>query len=172
MVPDFLPVVFSRIDWQPFLAGCEKAIGRNVAASLDEKHIAPVGAAAFIPVEAEFKKPGTDALRAMRAGYGRHVYLGFLIVCDQETFRDLPLEMVSSTYTEGLGCVAVLASGSIQQWSLFMRASLSELMLKHTRVLAMKLMLWFERNDYGEVFGNYDRRSLSDGTYVLEQKRQ
>lgn len=172
MIPDFIPISSTKVDWDAFLTGCEKALGRNVAASLDAKSLPASGAPSFIPACREFKKPGSDAIKAFResSGISHHVSVGFLVVCDSDTHKDLPTGHVSITSTEGVGCIATIMTGSIYNWYFFLLSALSETCSKNTRIFGMKLMLWFDRNNYGEAWGNYKRTRIDDGTYILEAK--
>jgi len=171
MIPEFMPIISTKIDWDNFLVGAEKALGRSCSASLDAKNLSPVGQAAFIPVTKEFRKPGTDALKAFRDySNGLHVYVGFLVVCDKETLGDLPTKHIEVTITQGLECQSIIASGSMYQWYFFLLACLSESAIKNTRILGMKLMLWFERNSLGECWVMFKKEWLDDETYILVAK--
>lgn len=171
MVPDFVPIIDSRVDWLNFLTCADKALGRSVSASLDAKNLQPIGLPPFISATKEFKKPGSDAIKAFRECLnGQHVYIGFLIVCDKETLRDLPTKHIDVTITDGLDCSVIIASGSMYSWYFFLLSCLAEHTIKNTRILAVKLMLYLDRNDLGECFANFNRIPLDDGTYILEIK--
>jgi hypothetical protein len=171
MTPDFIPIISTKIDWDHFLLGTEKALGRNVSASLDAKNLSPVGSAPFIAAVCEFKNKNSDAIKAFRQyTNGQHTYVGFLIVCDAETFVELPTKHIDFTWTAGLGCTTIIATGSMYQWYFFLLACLTEHVSYNTRVLGMKLMLWFEQNDFGECWGNFRKEPLLDKTYVLVAK--
>lgn len=171
MVPDILPIVTTKVDWTNFLLGCEKALGRNVAASLDAKNMPASGAAAFSCGVKEFKQQNSDAVKAFREySNNQHTYVGFLIVCDKQVLHEIPTKSIDYTYTEGLDCVVLITTGSLYQWYFFILGLLVDHQSVNTRFLGMKLLLWFERNDFGEVWANFRKESLLDKTYILVPK--
>lgn len=172
MIPDFIPIISTKVDWEKFLAGCSQALNRSVSASLDAKGLGVVGQAAFIPAVKEFKKPNSDAIKSFRESSDvlRHTYLGFLLVCDVSTYKDLPLDHINISLTNEMDYYVIIATSSMYGWFYFVLSSLAEHTTKNTRLLAMKLLLYFEMNDLGEVWGNYSKESLNDGTYILRSK--
>jgi hypothetical protein len=168
--PDFIPIISSQVSWADFLKSAQLALRRSVSASLDAKGLPAAGLAPFIGAVAEFAKIKSDPIEALRSDELalRHAHLGFLISLDRTLFIYMASRNLTVSAAPQMDFAVV--SGTLAQWQSAVTCLCKRYVPRELRLLMCKLIMWFERNDLGEMFGHYAKQPLNDGTFSLEQK--
>ena len=157
---DIISVFQTIVDWNVLLPAAHKVAGRSISASLDRKGYPCDGAAGLVACAAEFAKKGSDPIDVLRNDQQslKHAHFGFLAWIERDLLYPITcLGITASAAPEG----GAVLSGSLFTW----REAVREMLRFHSDVrlkqLGCKLLIWFERADLGEVWGNYQK--VADG---------
>ncbi len=169
----FIPIAVTVVAWDTLLVMAEKALTRSVSSSLDAKNMPTFGASPFIGAVAEFAKEGSDPVAAMRGDRLalRHLHYAFLLEFPRRDFIFLSSYGLSVTPASS-GDFAIV-SAKLCEWVAFVISVLttSEAIAHPAlKLLACKLLAWFEVQDFAEAWGFYEKRYTPDGLYVLVRK--
>lgn len=172
-VVSFVPIVATVVDWDTLLTKADLALGRSVSSSLDAKNVPTFGTAPFIGAVAEFAKEGSDPVLAMRDDRLalRHLHYGFLLEFPRRDFIFLSSYGLNVTPANA-GDYAIV-SAKFNEWVAFVVTVLTtseSWTHPPLKMLACKLLAWFEVQDFVEAWGLYEKRYTADGLYVLVRK--
>lgn len=172
-VVSFIPISATVVDWDTLLTCAEKALGRSVSSSLDARNLPTFGRAPLVCAAAEFAKEGSDAIGAMRDDRLalRHLHFGFLLEFPRRDF--IFLSSYGLNITPASSGDYAIVSAQMNAWVAFVTAVLttSESWTHPAlKMLACKLLAWFEVQDFVEAWGLYEKRYTPDGLYVLVRK--
>lgn len=167
---DFVPIGHSVIDWDTLLPAAFALIGRSISVSLDKQGYPAAGEAPFIGAIAEFAKQRSLPIQAMRDErlHLRHLHYSFLVAIERDQF--FAMSSLGLSVTAAPNADAAVVSGSMREWFHAVRDALRETTDGRLRLLFGKLLLWFERQSLGEVWGNFYKNRLKDGTFILVEK--
>ncbi len=131
--------------------------------------------AGFLSLLANIFKGITDPLNGIREAGSllNHLQYTFLIVCDKQTLSDLQEEghlHITSTATNNVNYVALLASGTLTEWRLTISNLCTESSYRDLRQLLNTIVKMFDGLGLSQVFFEFKRKSMSDKTFYLENK--
>lgn len=156
---DFILIAKTQPEWDTFLPGAAAVLGRSITASLDE-HGTPdrVGLAAFGCVLSEFCHPGRRPETALREDVLvlRHIHLAFLVAASREViFKMSACGLYVTLASNG---DAAIVSGNLIDWVRTIIECLNPACEPVLKKLCCSLVVWFERNDLGDIF--YNKRKV------------
>lgn len=163
----FTCIAKTEPDWGTLLPSAQAALGRSVTASLDERRLPLAGAASFLVALAELNEPGLDALVALRSKplMRKHVNFCFFVNLPRAEFFALSSLGLSVTAAD-VGDFAVV-SARLGEW---VSAVVEGMQASKLRRFFCLMHSWFETENLGECWSEWEKEHLGDGMYRLVRK--
>lgn len=154
----FVCVARTGVEWGPLLGGAQRALGRSLTRSLDAEHLPLAGVPSFICAVSEFAKPGETVWTQLRNDLAakKHAMFTFLVNLPREEFVTLASFDLTVTPAD-VGDVA-LVSGRLSDW---VQAVADASQLKRLRKFACLMMSWFEVENLGESWNQWQKEDIS-----------
>lgn len=171
MTPEVYPISLTRVDWTMLLHASKCAFDRDVARPLDEAGIKLNGLRAEIICLGNLLNPKSKLEDFVRNNEDllKHVHLTVLV---KMATNDL-LGVVSKLRVEVSANMAessAIVSGSIKDWK-ELCVDLSELNSNtNQRQFANQVSIIINAFGLADIWFHFGRRSLADGTFLLEHK--
>lgn len=153
------------VDWVTLLQAARGELGRSVTVSLDDAKLPTNCLASFLCVVSEISRPG-EAMKQLRqdALVRRHVHFSFFIRIPRDRHMTLAGHGIAVTQAEH-GDNAIV-SATLATWV----HAVVDGTNGPLREFFCKLMGWFERENFGEAWSNFEKVHHPDGFYALVPK--
>lgn len=176
MTPDITLIAGTAVDWQRFVSEINCALSRSPTRELDKCEIPVGGPASYIAALAEFHKPGSNPVTAIKDSDKAlaHLSFTFLVSVDQAVAMAILKQSVGLTVLAAepsKGRENLILTGSLRDWRTATVEGCSPSGSQEARIFYNALWNVFDKMGFREAFARYIRRELKDTTFALEARR-
>lgn len=146
--------------------------GIKITKSLDDKELAIQTLASFIASLDCLRNEDSDPIRAVRQGGGllEHLHFGFAAAnIKSDTISEI-LEVTGLKAVSRRQNDFTIISGSLAMWYTSILHCCVRDRSFECRILMNMILILFERNGLGEVWGLFGKETLNDNSYILYAK--
>ncbi len=173
MTPQVVPITHSVIDWNNYLKIVQRAIGTSITKSLDKAGMTPGSIPAFLFTLADLKQHPPTILRDS-SSLLRHVSVSFLAIIDSDSlieFLELGTLSILTRETIKPEITILILSGNLDQWRSAVIEGCSLESPFQIRSVFDQCLIHFEKAGLGNLWFHYKKRTMSDGTFLLLEKK-
>ena len=171
MIPEVTLVSCTGVNYSELISFAAK-YGIKITKSLDDKELPIETLASFIASLDCLRNEESDPIGAVRQGGGllEHLHFGFAVAAIKSDTISEILEVTGLKAVSRRRNDFSIISGSLAMWYTSILHCCARDRSFECRVLMNKILILFERNGLGEVWGLFGRETLKDKSYILYAK--
>lgn len=161
------PLGITQIDWSSYI-DFFRVTGKSPTHNLDAHYMKPDNLGSFLASLREARDP-RHVLRN-DPFVTDHVFASFMILCSYDVLANASMWDLHTLFYEAKRDVILITSGSLSQWRKTIYFVCQPDSSYEIRIIMNKCLLYFERASLGEIFSNYKRDTIQDGTFILKER--
>ncbi len=163
-----------QIDWSVFAEVADTYLGKKVLSTVDSFGVRVDEQTAFLAAVEYLRTGETNVWKAVAASRhtaARHLFLSFLIVCeDDSAIKLLEPGLIKFTRICNEGHSVLIAGATIRDWIDFVSHFSSPEQTTDVRYIANVIYLLFKRAKLSDLFCEFQTKTAVDKTFTLVRR--
>lgn len=167
------PITATKVDLVGFLRFAKAALGRNLNTQIDRNKLDIEATTSLLAMLGAMREPDESPTSILEncGPLANHVSFGFFVVCT----RDALFEIMEDTQLHAHSVVSqdsrymlAIVTGTLVDWGDALIAQQSVVSNYESRAFLNSCYLHFEKIGINRIWSDFKKKSLGDGTFLLE----
>lgn len=163
------------VDWDKYLIAANQILGRSLTEKLDSHRVPVKTTGGFITTLSAMQgiPENQNQVLSNPGSKLQHYFYGFLVIGSQELMLEIASETpLSLVYAETIksSILLSLVSGNMSQWISAINNSSVAIASNDLRQFANKAQIYFESEGLALLWKNFEKKSFSSDSFILESK--